>query len=258
MSRNLTRTTVSIRSGRYARGSSLAAVILVTLAVSVFCAAGFWQLHRAHYKDALKAQTEVAMHEAAIELPTTQVRAAELEFHSVHVQGEWLADKTIFIDNKILDGVVGYYVVTPLRIGASNMHVLVNRGWVAAPSLRSELPSMVTPAGTVDISGVARAPTDRFLELSNQIEQGKVWQNLTIERFHAWSNIAVQPTVIYQQNPCDDKLTRVSVAPEASGLNADRHRGYAMTWFGLALVTLVLAIAAKLTTKKTTSNDPKT
>jgi surfeit locus 1 family protein len=252
MSANLTRTA---RQAGFIRGSSLLAATAVTLAVAIFLAAGFWQLHRAHYKDELKAHTELAMHDAMIELSSAPINAADLEFHPVHIVGEWVVDKTIFIDNKILDGVVGYQVVTPLRIGTSKMHVLVNRGWVAAPPLRSELPNVTTSTGQVEINGIARMPSGRFLELSQQVEQGRVWQNLTIERFQAWSNIPLQPTVVYQQNNSDDKLQRISVAPEASGLNADRHRGYALTWFGLALVTLVLGIAAKLTS--TNSNDPK-
>jgi surfeit locus 1 family protein len=234
------------------RAANLAAVIAVIFAVALFTSAGIWQSHRAQYKDELKAKVEIALRAAPIELPTLMVRAEDLEFRSVHLRGAWVAEKTIFIDNKIRDGVVGYDVVAPLRIGDSNQHVLVNRGWIAAPSLRSELPGVTTPAGTVEINGIARAPSNRFLELSPQSkegEQGRVWQNLTIERFRVWSGLTLQPTVIYQQNASDDKLMRVSVAPEATGLSADRHRGYALTWFGLAAVTLVLAVAAKLKSK---------
>jgi surfeit locus 1 family protein len=234
-------------------GSSLTAVLAVTVAVSVFAAAGFWQLHRAHYKDQLQARTEAALHEAAIELPGTRIRIEDVELRNIHVRGEWVADKTIFIDNKIQDAVVGYQVVTPLRITPGDLQVLVNRGWVAAPARRSELPSVTTASGAVEINGIARTPSSRFLELSNQSKEGeqeRVWQNLTIERFEAWSGLTLQPVVIYQQNPGDDGLQRVSVAPDATGLNADRHRGYALTWFGLAIVTFVLAITAKLKSKK--------
>jgi surfeit locus 1 family protein len=237
---------------RNLRGSMLA-VFAVTVFVSVFAAAGFWQLQRAHYKEQLQARVEASMRETTIELPGTKVRAEDVEFRSIHVRGEWVTDRTIFIDNKIQDGVVGYQVVTPLRITPGNVQVLVNRGWVAAPPLRSELPSVATPSGAMEISGIARAPTSRFLELSTQSSEGqlgRVWQNLTIARFEAWSGLALQPVVIYQQNPGDDGLQRVPVAPEATGLNADRHRGYALTWFGLAIVTLILALAATLKSKK--------
>jgi surfeit locus 1 family protein len=198
------------------------------------------------------------MQAVPMDLAASPLRAEDVEFRAVRVRGEWIADRTIFIDNKIRDGVVGYHVVMPLRIANGNLHVLVNRGWVAAPALRSELPRVATSSGEVEVIGIARAPTRRFLELSDRIEegeQGRVWQNLTIERFHAWSGLALQPVVIFQQNAGDDKLLREPVAPEAGGLNADRHRGYALTWFGLALVTLILALAAKF---KSAKHEPKT
>ena len=236
------------------RGTSLPALIAVVLAVSVFTAAGFWQLKRAHYKDALRAKTEAAMQDAQVELSASPVKTEAVDFRAVHVRGEWIAERTIFLDNKINERVVGYHVVTPLRIGSGEVHVLVNRGWIAAMPLRSELPAITTPDGVVEVSGIARAPSQRFIELSSQIEegeQGRLWQNLTIERFNAWSGLVLQPVVVYQQNPAADNLQRVPVAPEASGLRADSHRGYALTWFGLALVTLVLALAAKFKSKTT-------
>ena len=207
MSSNLTRTTQL----RRIRGSSLPAVIAVAFVVSVFVAAGFWQLQRAHYKDQLQARAAAAMHAMPIELAASPLRAEEVEFRAVRVRGEWVAGRTIFIDNKIRDGVVGYHVVTPLRIAGGNLHVLVNRGWVAAPPLRSELPGVVTSSTEADVIGIARAPTKRFLELSDQIEEGdrgRIWQNLTIERFQAWSGLALQPVVIFQQNAGDDQLQR--------------------------------------------------
>lgn len=240
------------------RGRSLPAVIAVTLAVALFAAAGFWQLQRAHYKDELQASAAAALRAAPLEMTASPLRAAEVALRAVRVHGEWVAEKTVFIDNKIRDGVVGYHVVTPLRIAGGNLHVLINRGWVAAPPSRGELPRVATSSGEVVISGIARAPTARFIELSDQIEEGergRVWQNLTIERFQAWSGLALQPVVIFQQNGDDDKLQREPVAPEAAGLNAARHRGYALTWFGLALVTLLLALGAKF---KSAKHDPKT
>jgi surfeit locus 1 family protein len=199
---NLTRTS---HSGYRIRGGSLPAVIAVVFAVSLFTAAGFWQLQRAHYKDALRARIEAAMHDAVIELSASPMQMEEIDFRAVHVRGEWIAERTIFLDNKVNERVVGYHVVTPLRIGSGDMHVLVNRGWIAAKPLRSELPAITTSDGAVEVSGIARAPSQRFIELSDRIEegeQGRLWQNLTIKRFKAWSGLALQPVVVYQQNPC--------------------------------------------------------
>lgn len=234
-------------------GGGAVATLLVTLAIAVFVAAGFWQAHRAQVKDALKAAAESRMHDAPIEIGNARIEAKDLEFRPVHVRGRWIPDDTIYLDNKIESGIVGYHVVTPLRIEGSDAVVLVNRGWVAAPPTRSMLPEIPTTVGVVDIAGIAREPSHRFLELSSTVEEGRqnrIWQNLTIERFRAWSKLEVAPVVVYQQGGSADGLKRVPVAPEASGLGPERHRGYALTWFGLAAVTLVLAIFAKLKSRQ--------
>lgn len=234
------------------RGSAIA-VTLVTLAIAIFVAAGFWQLHRARYKDALKAAAEARIHDVPIDMSASRADATELEFRPVHARGRWIADKTIYLDNKIENGVVGYQVITPLRIEGGGLAVLVNRGWIAAPTSRHVLPEIPTADGPVEVAGIARTPSNRFLELSSKVEEGqqnRVWQNLTIERFRAWSGLDLQPVVVVQQGASDDGLKRALVVPEAAGLGPERHRGYALTWFSLAAVTFVLAVIAKLKSRQ--------
>ena len=71
----------------------------------------------------------------------------------------------VLLDNKTRAGVAGYEVVMPLRIAGSSMHVLVNRGWIAAGRDRARLPDIRTPDVLVDVVGMARIP-GRFLELA--------------------------------------------------------------------------------------------
>lgn len=222
------------------RRFSPAALLLAALLFGVFVTAGIWQLKRAAYKDGLQAQMIHAIHEPAISVPLSQADVHQLDFHRLVARGRWLSNKTVFIDNKFSNGVVGYHVITPLRLEGSERCVLVNRGWIAAPRLRSDLPPVPVVDGAVDISGIARVPSLRFLELSPENVDGRVWQNLTIERFAAWSGLSLQPVVIYQERGADDGLMRVEPAPEASGIGADRHRGYAFLWFSLAALTLIL------------------
>jgi surfeit locus 1 family protein len=218
--------------------------------LGVFTAAGIWQVQRAHYKERLQTQMASAANEPAISLSAVSADADRLNFHKVSATGHWVADKTIFIDNKVNDGVVGYHVVTPLHIEGSAACVLVNRGWVAAPRLRSELPQIQTPATPVVVGGIARTPTERFIELAPQTVVGRVWQNLTVERFQAWSGLELAPVVIYQADSAEGALMRVTPAPEASGLGADRHRGYAFLWFAMAALTAVLIVITTMRSLK--------
>ena len=233
---------------------------LVSLGVALFMlfiAAGIWQVRRAHYKEALQSEMAHAALEPPILVTGANANVKDLDFHKLAAKGVWIADKTVFIDNKVSNGIVGYYVVTPLRVENSQLCVLVNRGWVAAPSSRKELPQIDTPATLVEVGGIARIPTERFLELSAQTVDGRVWQNLTAARFQAWSGLALLPVVIYQETSAESGLVGVTPAPEASGLGADRHWGYAFMWFSLAVLTVILIVVTALkAAKQNERNEP--
>ena len=74
-------------------------------------------------------------------------------------------------------------------------------------------------------------PSKRYLELSTQVTEGNVWQNLTLERYRAAVSIPLQPVVIQQENEVDDGLKREWSAPD---LGIDKHYGYAFQWFAMA------------------------
>jgi surfeit locus 1 family protein len=224
--------------------SSFWAGFLLLILLAMFLAAGFWQVARAHFKDRMQAEIQAAAAEPPIHAGAAMLDPAHAHLRRLEARGTWVPEHTVLIDNKMHDGVVGYEVVTPLRLAEGEMYLLVNRGWVRAPQLRSELPKIATPSGSVAVEGVARVPTHRFIELGKDVVSGPVWQNLTIERYAEWSKLPVQPVMLYQQEAqgvaASDGLLRADVAPEASTISADRHRGYALTWFSLAGVTVVL------------------
>lgn len=200
-------------------------------------ALGNWQSGRASEKEALRVRLEALEREPPVALGEHTVAAAEIDLRPVVARGHWVPERMVLLDNKVLRGVVGYHVLMPLRIDSSSMHVLVNRGWIAAKTQRTELPEVTTPAGRVEIQGMARIPTSRFLELSARTAEGRVWQNVTIERFNAWSNLELQPVLIQQTSQADDALVREWERPD---LGIDKHRGYALQWYSLTALTAIL------------------
>lgn len=230
--------------------SSFWAGLLIAALASLFMAAGFWQTARAHYKERIQNEVHAAAADAPLHAGREMLDANHAHLRRLEARGTWLAERTVLLDNKVQNGVVGYEVVTPLRLDEGDLYLLVNRGWIRAPQLRSELPAVETPAGVVRVEGIARVPNARFLELGSEVVTGKVWQNLTIERYQAWSKLPLQPVLLYQQGGNPDGLQRVEAAPEAAGINADRHRGYAITWFSLAGVTVAMGLLGWLRNRK--------
>ena len=203
-----------------------------------------WQLNRAHEKERRAAQIETLAKDPPLALAAAAARAEDIEWRQVTVRGHFEPRYSVLIDNRIRRGVAGYHVVMPLEIGnaggntgsAAGRYVLVNRGWIAGNPERARLPDVTTPTETVEITGLAVTPSPRFLELSPRSVEGRVWQNLTLERYRKAYPLALQPVVIQQQSPLDDGLAREWERPD---LGADMHYGYAFQWLALALTILV-------------------
>jgi surfeit locus 1 family protein len=202
------------------------------LLVAVFILLGNWQLGRAQDKEALRLRIETLRQEPPVLIAAATADPAFMDWRPVAARGSWVADRTILVDNKMHRGKPGFHVVTPLKL-EGGMHVLVYRGWVAAPRLRSELPQFTTPAGIVEVTGVARAPRGRFVELSSATREGNIWENLTVERFRAWAGMEVQPVVIRQTGPAEDGLARDWEPPD---VNATKHRFIAFQWYAFAVM----------------------
>ena len=215
-------------------GAAALAAIALTMAL------GNWQSRRAEEKLARGQELDAAAHRAVLVLPTEPVDARAYAFSRVSARGEFSGRHTILLDNKVLRGVAGYQVLTPLKITGGERYVLVNRGWVAAGVRRDILPQIRTPAGTETVEGVAVVPSSNMLELDAKTEEGMVWQNLVLARYEKWSGLKLQPVVLQQTSQADDGMVRVWDRPDTG---ADKHRGYAFQWYALAVTILVLYVA---------------
>ena len=211
---------------------------LVAIALTLFL--GNWQSRRADEKLALGRNLDDAARHAVLSLPSFPVDAHAYEFRSVSARGEYSAKHTILLDNKVLRGNAGYQVLTPLKIAGGEMHVLVNRGWVAAGMRRDILPRIQTPSGIAAVEGTATVPGSYIFELDANTEEGIVWQNLVLERYAKRSGLKLQPFVLQQTSELADGLARVWPRPDTG---ADKHRGYAFQWYALSAAILIFYVA---------------
>ena len=228
---------------RYRFRASLWPTLAAIAGVVATLALGNWQLSRGHEKAVLAQRIDTASHDAPIGLTGAQVNADDVVWRRVEVSGRFEPKYAVLIDNRIVRGAVGYYVVMPLKIEGSERYVLVNRGWVAGTGSRDTLPQIATPAQPVRITGLATAPSKRYLELSTKTVEGNVWQNLTLERYRATVAIALQPVVIQQESKLDDGLVREWSAPD---LGIDKHYAYAFQWFVMAAAIVIIYIACNV------------
>ena len=213
---------------------SIAAAAFIALTIAL----GGWQTRRAEEKLELGRRIEEAARGPVLQVPSARVDAANFERRRVAARGTFVARDTFFLDNRVMHGVAGYHVVTPLKPESGGMHVLVNRGWTAAGD-RSRLPAVPAPEGLQTIEGVAVVPGTRFLELAPEADSGSLRQNLVLAREEQRLGLNLQPFVIEQTSDARDGLVRAWERPDAG---VERHRSYALQWYSLAALAAILYV----------------
>ena len=201
--------------------------------------AGRWQQGRAEEKQALQARYEQMLGQPPLSLAQPAGDMAALRYRLLFADGEFLADRQIYIDNREHNGLSGYHVITPFALSESKLIVLVNRGWIPRGADYPRAPQVAVPSGQQRVEGVGSEPSSRFLELSPQTVTGQVWQNLTFERVEQQLGLRVLPIILLQQNGQDANLSPVKEQPD---FKIDTHRGYAFQWFALTATLLVIYV----------------
>ncbi len=219
----------------------LAAVFGVLVTASL----GRWQLGRAAQKLAIVQQR--ADQEALPELdgrtlvqqgfvPTE--RQALLHRRLV-LQGHWLAEHTVYLDNRQMQGRPGFYVLTPLRLDGTDAVVLVQRGWVPRHfTERTHLPKVDTPEGLVRVQGRLAPWPSRVYDFA-EVETGTIRQNLGFDDYRLQTRLPLLEQSLHQTDADSEGLRRAW--PEiASGV--EKHYGYAFQWFGLSVLITLLYV----------------
>jgi surfeit locus 1 family protein len=232
---------ITVGSFRFSptRWPTLAALVFIILTIWL----GQWQTRRGDEKQTIQDRLDGLAHAPVVSLPPRTVVAEEFAQRKIEVRGEYLNEKTIFIDNRVYRSRPGYHVITPLRISGGDLLVAVNRGWIAADPRRVNLPRVPGPAGVQTVQGIAVRPLDRVYELSHENVTGPVKQNLALDRLRLEWGMALQPVVLQQTNDTADGLIRDWPRPDAG---TDTHRAYALQWYVMAAVGFILWIALNL------------
>jgi len=216
-----------------------AGLILLATLVGVAATArlGVWQLDRAAQKVAIEARIEARRTLPVLtnaELARTAPVAAEQVERRASLRGRWLADRTVFLDNRQMAGKPGFYVVTPLQLDGRPEAVAVQRGWVARNFAdRTALPPVPSPAGVVNVLGVIATPPVRLYEF-DAASSGPIRQNLDLDAYARELSTPLLPLSVMQSDDpgaVSDGLLRNWPMPAR---DVQKHYGYAFQWFALA------------------------
>lgn len=231
---------------------------LATLVLLVFLVGlGQWQLDRAEQKRSLLEQWQE--HREAPPKALESVLAGEAErFTRVEVRGRYDGEHQFLLDNRIRDSRPGFHVLTPLKLADDTGAILVNRGWVPMGKGRSDLPELPVPNGPVRVvGGLAPSPqTGMRLGAADRGQQGwpKIVQHVEPERVSGQLGYPVRAQVIQLDPETPGGFERGWGAPVPFG--PERHLGYAVQWFALAVTLLVIYVVVNTKRRKRADGIP--
>jgi cytochrome oxidase assembly protein ShyY1 len=218
----------------------LATLILVLLGLAL----GNWQTRRAAEKTAIQARLDQGMAASPQTLDGSPIDPARIEYHRVIVTGEFVPNWPVFLDNRPSAGRAGFILLMPFKIAGSGKAVLVARGWLPRNMAEHDrLPPTTTPAGRVTIEGRAVRRLARVMQLGTPaaLQPKAIVQNTSPAEFAQASGLDLLPVVIEQTGPSLPGETLVRDWPVPS-LDIDRHKGYAVQWYALALMAFLFFV----------------
>ena len=227
-----------IRRYRFAPGLRLS--LFAALFLPLLLGLGAWQWQRAEEKAALEATLEARLERPPRPLDL-EADAAPPDLSRVRIEGRILAERLVLRDNRTHEGRVGYEVhaaVVPVLSvpGEPPPAVLVNFGWVQAPSTRDELPTVELPTTPVIITGIVDAGGDQGPTFGEVAETGR-WplrvQQIRIDPLQELLGVRLQSAPVVADATSPGTLT---YSWEPVRMGSGTHRGYAVQWWGLALV----------------------
>ena len=231
--------------------------VLITLAalvgMGITASLGRWQLGRAAEKLTYQATLEARAAMPALDAQAlratleaggaTAADAEALLHRAVTLQGRWLPEHTVYLDNRQMQGRPGFYVVTPLLLPDEKAVVLVQRGWVARNFQdRAQILKVNTPPELVQIQGrVAALPSRLYEFAAGDSAQGssRIRQNLDLAAMSAQVQWPILTLSVVQLGDASEGLLR-DWPVVASGV--DKHYGYAFQWFGLCCLIALLYV----------------
>lgn len=239
-------------------------VIAGVTAVCLTGALGVWQLGRAESKQQAAEQLRLRQHEPAWQAeqwPCLPGADANLPVHRpVELRGRWVAEHTVFLDNRPMAGATGFIVVTPLRLSVSGACagrvVLVQRGWVPRhASDRQRLPRWRDPPDEVVVKGRVVQRVSQAYALGQESGPGPspgpvLRQNVDDAFWVRWMGQSPLPGAVLQVH-AETVAATGEPAPSIPGikrewpqpdLGVSKHHGYAVQWFAMAFVVAGLTL----------------
>jgi cytochrome oxidase assembly protein ShyY1 len=215
--------------------------LFVSALLPVLLALGFWQLQRGEEKSRLLASEAALRTRPALSLESVPGNEAQ-RYQPVWLEGTFLAGQDFLLDNQRFMGRFGYEVISPFRLRDSGSLVLVSRGWIEGSMNRQVLPVVDTLAVPTRLAGEIYIPLGKPYLLAEQQWQAawpKVIQAMDMDLA---TDALGEPPYPYVVRLAAGSPAVLQRHWQVVNLPPGKHTAYAVQWFSMAAVLLVLYI----------------
>ncbi|MFV2004568.1 MAG: SURF1 family protein [Gammaproteobacteria bacterium] len=236
---------ISLRIASYHFNPGLISTLITIALLYTMMSLGFWQLSRAEFKDTLQQKIEQRKNLSAVGLDELPPSSEQRRYIPAKFIAEFDAQHSFLLDNKILNGRVGYHVYTPAKV-SNTKAVLVARGFVEMPRTREQLPAIKTPTGSFEIQGLLDLPPSRTLVLAENVQQTERWpvvlQYVDLAEISQLLGYELYDMVLWLDDEAGQKNAVFEYDLPVLNLNSAKNNGYAFQWFAMSAALLIIYI----------------
>jgi len=215
----------------------IASIILVSLSM--------WQVYRMNWKHDLIVKVSKEMNKKPAEFPLDpSIDIEEDIIKRGYLEGEYMHEKAIRIESKMLRGVAGYSLVTPFKMSQYDGKVVfVDRGWIpkGMDIMHADIDK---PTGLMRIVGALRPQPEynSFMPENNPSED--LWYKIVPKEIAAAKGIEEYYTnIFYKEGAKTREITSLPVHRGAGAIKIPNgHAGYAVFWFAMFVAIWVVYI----------------
>ena len=219
-------------------------LFLVLLMMPLLISLGYWQLDRAEEKREILAEFKANQESQSVGFELLDI-SKNLQYRQVQFVGELDASRRVLLDNRVRNGRPGYEIFEVLTTAGNELKILVNRGWVKASLDRNQLPEIKPVTGQVQLRGSLYKVLRGGLQLDDGVRAVEDWPGrvgwISTERA---AELFADEFFAYQLRLDSDSVGALTTGWPTVSVQPEKHTAYAVQWFVMALVLLLLTINA--------------
>ncbi len=230
--------------------------LMVFFAAVFFCLfviLGNWQLQRAEVKRDIQQRYQAQLDQPYRYMVLEQESDPDLVYRKISLQGKYINERILLVDNQLYQGQAGYHVLVPFIIDVNRKVLLVNRVWISLGLDRNQLPSIRKPIVPNQVQGIVTLPTTEGFRMG-EVELNNNWPQripyIDMDKIQQGLDFDILPYVLWLSPDVEDYYVR---AWQPVWSPPEKSEAYAVQWFSFALIVLILLVG--LNTRKVISEE---